>query len=67
MSNEKKYSLLVVDDDAEFCKSFKFVVPENWVIDFSTSLTEIPDTQNFDAAFVDVHLSQRKEKSPEGP
>lgn len=65
--SKKKYTLLVVDDDVSFCESFKFVVPDNWVVFTATNADEVFENQTFSAAFVDMHLSDTKDGQPDGP
>ena len=60
-----KLKLLVVDDDNLVIQTLKMAVPEQWYLRGVNTLSEIPESESFDAAFVDMHLTGDITK-PEG-
>lgn len=52
------FQLLIVDDDPLIHQSFRLCLPKHWRPVSATSIQEIPETRNFHAAFVDMHLTK---------
>ncbi len=65
---DERLKLLFIDDDDLIVQSVKMLLPSNWRMVHSLSMQGL-DGKNFDAAFVDMHLSPQalKSKKPEGP
>src|SRR5690606_26385170 len=51
-------NLLVVDDDDLIHQSLALILPKNWKVHSSRTLSDIPNEGFFHAAFVDMHLTQ---------
>ncbi len=67
-SKDDRLKLLFIDDDELIVQSIKMLLPTNWRMVHSLSSKGL-EAKNFDAAFVDMHLSldSLKSKKPEGP
>lgn len=63
--SDSRLKLLLVEDDDLVIQSIKLAIPQNWRVQSAQSPDDLPH-ENFQAAFVDMHLSQKKTKEPEG-
>ncbi len=65
---DERLKMLFIDDDPMIAQSVKMQLASNWKMIHATSLKGL-DGKNFDAAFVDMHLSpdSLRMKKPEGP
>jgi DNA-binding NtrC family response regulator len=58
MTNNGKFQLIVVDDDPLIHDSIKLILPKNWSMHSFFSMSELPETGFYHAAFVDMHLTK---------
>ncbi len=63
--DDTRLKLLLVEDDDLVIQSIKITLPQNWRLKAAQSLAEIPQ-ESFNGAFVDMHLSEKRGKEPEG-
>lgn len=63
--SDNRLKLLLVEDDDLVIQSIKLTLPQNWRVKAAQSLDEVPN-ESFHGAFVDMHLSEKKAKEPEG-
>lgn len=63
--SDTRLKLLLVEDDDLVIQSIKITLPQNWRLKAAQSLNEVPQ-EAFHGAFVDMHLSEKRGKEPEG-
>lgn len=59
------WNVLLVDDDSLIADSLEMILPDNWELTVCQSVNQIPQ-KNFQAAFVDMHLTPNSQNNPEG-